>query len=158
MSDAEPRTTCPKCGAEQPAGDACRRCGLIYARWQGAAGDGAAYTGIAGELWTACVEGWEEAKRHDAFLLFCRREGSLPYAAGRYRSVLKERPGDPVATARLAELVKLAEFAAQAEMTQNSMRRASDRGPYRSAIMLFLGAVVLLGAGVAVFYLIKMIR
>jgi hypothetical protein len=150
--------TCPKCGTEQPADDACRRCGLIYAKWHGGAGEGEPYAGIAGELWAACEESWDDATRHNAFLLFCRREGSLPYAAGRYRAALQQRGGnDPVATARLAELVKLAEFAAQAEVAKDGARRRS-RGPYASAIAFVLGAVALLGAAAAFFYFMKMVR
>jgi len=28
------QTACPACGFEQPAGDACQGCGIIYAKWQ----------------------------------------------------------------------------------------------------------------------------
>jgi hypothetical protein len=154
---SEAQTTCPKCGTDQPAGDACRRCGLIYANWQGGEGDG--YTGIAGELWAKCEEQWDDAPRHDTFLLFCRREGSLSYAAGRYRAALKTRGAeDPVATKRLAEVVKLAEFAAQAEMAKDSPRKKGSRGPLRSATVLVAGAVFLLACAVAFFFFMKMIR
>ena len=152
------RTLCPKCWTEQPASDACRKCGLVYAKWQGNLGEDDEYTGIAGEMWAKCEEKWDDAARHDAFLMFCRREGSLPFAAARYRAALKNKPDDPVARKRLDELVKLAEFAAQAEMAKDSPRKKGDRSPARSVAIMAAGAALVLAAAVAFFYFMKLVR
>lgn len=156
-------TTCPKCGTEQPAGDACRRCGLVYAKWT--APEDARLEQEADEtdetlgLWKACEDDWGAEARHTSFLLHCRREGRLPFAAGRYRAALKTRGADdPVAAARLQELAKLAEFAARAEATKDATRRAGDKPPYKGVTAVLVGGIVLLLAGAAFLWFLKVVR
>lgn len=99
--------TCPKCGDEQKDAEACRRCGLIIANWNpDAAGEmsiGEAQEAAA--LWAACLEAWDEGKRHDLFIEHCRKAGVLAYAAGRYRQS-GDREG---AAERLKQIRVLAE-------------------------------------------------
>src|SRR5262249_57088289 len=54
--------TCPKCGEGQKKAAACRRCGLVIAKWRG--GERPDSDG----LFAACLEQWDDAARHDAFV------------------------------------------------------------------------------------------
>jgi hypothetical protein len=101
---------CPKCGRRQPRGDACRQCGLVFARWDPARA--AATTGDeeARRRYALAEAAWSEPSVHEAFIEHCVRTGQLPYAARCYRERLARDPGDAVARAQQARVVKVAEL------------------------------------------------
>jgi hypothetical protein len=76
--------TCPKCG-EARRGEACVRCGLVFANWDPEKVGGVAGNAEAQALWDRCVEAWADDARHEAFIEHCRRAGILAFAAARYR-------------------------------------------------------------------------
>jgi hypothetical protein len=125
--------TCPKCGAVQPAGDACRRCGLMRAHFvaaaQAADAERTPPDPLAAALWLAVEEAPEAQPRHDAFVNHCTQVNALPHAASRYRDLrtrLAEHPEAAAAAARmLTRIAKLAEvaMAQQAKVPRKTSRR-----------------------------------
>ncbi len=129
-------TTCPKCGARQPAGEACRKCGLVYAKWKGEAsipaiGDARE----AASLWARCEEVWSDEARHDAFVDFCRRAGVLAYAAARYR-----QKGD---TDRLAKIRAVAEQTLLAAVPRAADKPKNHRWQYVLVVFLLIVFLVM---------------
>lgn len=140
--------TCPKCGEAQPRADACRRCGLLQARWRGslAAADASspelAHAREAAALWAEVETGWDDPARHDTFLAYCQKSGTYAFAASRYRAALAERPGDAIAERRLRQVRHLAELA----LLSPRPRAEAERTPFGGA-MVVLGLIVLLVVG-----------
>jgi hypothetical protein len=94
-------TVCPKCGETQAKGaESCRRCGLIFARWNPEVIEELAVPGAA-EAWAACEAAWTDEARHEAFIELCRKGGGLPYAAAKYR-----QRGDADKMARIRTLAE----------------------------------------------------
>jgi ribosomal protein S27E len=141
----EGETTCPKCGEIQPVAAACRRCGLVFARWTGGAA-AAEDDAEATRLWAACEAGWDDPSQHDAFIAFCHRRGDLPLAAGRYRAAGQARGAkDSQVTRALARIEKLA--LTTLELSAPRERRAEKNAPYRNALLVLAALLVLVALG-----------
>lgn len=148
-----PPTTCPKCGEGQPKAEACRRCGLIFAKWRGVEGlaDASAprvddaREGAA--LWAACEAAWEDGAAHDRFLVHVQRTSAYAYAAARYRAAQAQRGGaDPVAAERLKRVRAMAEAALLA--TAAAEKNPKESTPYRASMVVLAVLVLLLGGGI----------
>jgi hypothetical protein len=136
---APPEMTCPKCGEAQRKAAACRRCGLIIARWSGtsvAVGPAPGEAREAAALWTQVEASWDEGPRHEAFIEHCRRAGVLAFAAARYRQAAA-RPG---AAERLVQIRTVAEQSLAAVPRQTE--RPAAHGRVRTAVLA--GVVVVL--------------
>jgi hypothetical protein len=90
VSEAGPElASCPKCAHPRRAGgDACARCGLVYARWRPdeVVGAVAPLDEAAESLWREALADWANPARHDAFLKHCSLVGQLAAAGRRYRA------------------------------------------------------------------------
>jgi hypothetical protein len=123
---------CPKCAEPSGERDSCRRCGLVFARWNPEA---AALPDVAesAELWARVEAAWDRDEAHDAFIEHCRKAGALAVAASRYRSRGAE--------ARLAQIRSLA------EQTLAATPKSQPPPPSRRAQWLVAGVLaVVLGA------------
>jgi hypothetical protein len=119
---------CPKCAGPTSAGAAaCARCGLLTERFDAFASERAAADAEfpLEALWSACRDGWEDPRRHDALLDAAAQASVLPILAGRYRRALDERPDDAVAPRRLAQITLLLEHAARAQARSGDSRTFS---------------------------------
>jgi hypothetical protein len=136
---------CPKCGDDQPEAAACRGCGLRADRFAAFAAENEEGAGELDALWDACVARWDDEGAHQRFLEEASARLLFVQAARRYRQVLRDRPDDPVATARLARITRMAEAA----LLTAPPRRADDEGnePYKRVIVLLMILVVLAGGG-----------
>ncbi len=141
----EPTTPCPKCG-ESVSGSraACKACGLLRERFDDFAAEAAEADEELVALWGACEGNWNEEDAHEAFVAKASATGAFAAAARRYRDRLRQYPGDPTATARLARLTKMAEVALLSVRPTN----VEDEGMtgYRGVVALL---VVLLLAAIA---------
>jgi hypothetical protein len=137
---------CPKCGLRQPRAEACRRCGLVFARWTGEARKEAA-DGEAALLWAACEVTWDDPARHDAFISYCNRSAQFSYAAGRYRAAQAARgpAAEPVASRSLERIEKLALSALQ--LSSRRELPVEAKLPYRNAVLMLAGALLLIVMG-----------
>ncbi|HEX2571313.1 MAG TPA: hypothetical protein VH877_17275 [Polyangia bacterium] len=127
MASDESQGRCPRCGDARtsPSGlgpdAACARCGLLQSRWASFEYPPESPALIA--AWQACEADWSNPARHDALLDLALRShgpqdaqepGGHPLAALARR--YHERPGDPVATARLGRIRTLLETAARVQI------------------------------------------
>lgn len=131
-------TTCPKCEDRQKPSHACRKCGLVFAKWN----PETAQSGDIGDvtkaraLWEHCLDDWANPAHHDAFIDLCRRSGVLAFAARRYRQSLPLEGADD----RLRQIRVLAEHAlATTPRPQKPTRR--------SALWIMMAILMLLPLG-----------
>ncbi|MBL8621741.1 MAG: hypothetical protein JNK64_10570 [Myxococcales bacterium] len=138
---------CPKCDAPRSGSlPACPRCGLATshaAAWKAA--DAEAPTASLGAAWAACEAGWDDEARHEAAATAAFATSDYGWLAKRYREVLRTRPDDPVASARLDVLTRRAQAALMATATPKP-ERATRRFP-----MVALIVVVAAIAGTALY-------
>jgi len=134
---------CPKCDEVQAATDACRACGLRRDRFaEFAAAEVDAPASLVA-LWAACVDDWESTAAHDRFLEATAGARAFPYAARRYRDVLRERPDDARARAGVDRVTRMAQAAMLG--TAHARRASGEPEPYRNVVYLLLALVVLGG-------------
>ena len=78
-------TSCPKCQRERvPGEDACARCGLLVARWEGFAVEEPAHPALE-EPWQKLEQSWSDDAAHSAFLELAATVEGLDVAAAQYR-------------------------------------------------------------------------
>lgn len=106
---AAPGDRCPKCAT--PARDtdsACRRCGLLRSRWATFQVHIASHP-VLDPLWQKALESWDDPRGHAALAAAVGKNWpDLNALVQRYAGVLRERPKDPVATAALDNLIRIA--------------------------------------------------
>lgn len=103
---------CPKCDAPRGDRPACPRCGLRREHadgWSARAAE--APTATLGAAWDSCEAAWDELPRHERAALAALATDDIGWLAGRYRAVLRTRPDDVMATARLEVLTRQAQAA-----------------------------------------------
>jgi hypothetical protein len=124
--------TCPKCQRERlPGEDACARCGLLIARWEGFANVEPSLPALD-EPWAELVAAWDDAEAHDRFLDLAASFDALDVAAARYRRVSLERKDDERAQTGLRQAVERAQ-------TLYVMRAKMERPPRAPVILKLLG-------------------
>lgn len=141
-----PRTTpgpmtCPKCGDAQPEAAACRTCGLLAERMPAFARDRDA--GVAPEVlaaWRAVEGAWADPAAHERFLAAASTALAFPWAAQRYREVVRARPDDAIAAEHLARVARMAEATLLATAAE---KPSAARKPYRGTVAV-LGALLIL--------------
>ncbi|HUQ07557.1 MAG TPA: hypothetical protein VM261_33920 [Kofleriaceae bacterium] len=140
---AAPATTdareCPKCGLRPVTGDACARCGLSVERMaEWSASDTASDALVA--AWDDCVAHWADPAKHDRAASLALTLGEQPWLARHYRAVLRDRPSDAIAAARLertGKIVQAAILATAAMPPPGGYRRGSSM-----ALLLILTLLV----------------
>jgi hypothetical protein len=140
---------CPKCGEPQKPAAACRRCGLIIARWNPARASAEAPpalgdVGAAAALFAACEAAWGDRARHDAFLAHCEAGGAWAFAAAAYRRQTAVPERRAVAEERLQEIRVRAEKALAIVA-----RAAPDKppaNPMRSVVALAIVVLLLVAS------------
>lgn len=141
---------CPKCEAPVPeTAPACPRCGLARGHFDGYEPEDAAdaVDDAVVALWERCRADWQDASAHEAFLEAAVACGAFRYAAARYRGALRDRPGDPVARARLDEVARRAQAAVFAAAQAGRATNRDEPEPFRGVAILLVVLVALGGAG-----------
>lgn len=142
-----PARICPKCGegSDDAEAAACRRCGLVFAKWKGKVDDPGAAPELAEprRLWAQIELAWHDEGRHEAFLVQCQRDAAFAFAAQRYRTAQAERGAgaEPIAARSLERVRKMAEAAMF--VSARSAPADDEKTPYKGVVLLL---VVLLAA------------
>lgn len=104
------------------------------------------------QLWARVEEAWDEDKRHQAFLAYCRETGQLAEAARRYRAVVQTEGEDEALEARRAIARKrLDAITALAFASLDTEKSSADTSGAQRAIRV-VAFLFLLGATVALIY------
>lgn len=126
--------TCPKCQRERlPGQDACARCGLLVARWEGFAAVEPSLPALD-QPWAELQTSWEDATAHLRFLDLAATLDGLDVAAARYRRISLARPDDERALTGLRQ-------AAERAQTLYVMRAQMERPPRAPAILKLMGTM-----------------
>jgi hypothetical protein len=148
------QTVCPKCQRERmpaPPGkeDACARCGLLVARWDGFKVEIPSLPPLDA-AWADLQNRWADDDAHRKFLDLAADLGGLDLAAAHYRTVRDERPSDVRAEAGLRRASNLAQslYAAHAQAD----RTRTPSGALRAAGLV--GAIVVVLAAMWAFYFV----
>ena len=142
--------SCPKCA--EPVADAataCPRCGLARDRFDGyaAASDATASDALVA-LWAACEAAWDDADAHEQFVAAVEVTSSFRFAATKYRQALRERPDDPIAVERLAEVGRRAEASLLDAAAEARQKPEEGKRPYQGIIIMLALLAALIAAGV----------
>jgi hypothetical protein len=127
-------TMCPKCQRDrQPGEDACARCGLLVARWDGFAASELTHPALD-VPWAELAAAWDDDTAHARFLELAATVDALDVAAACYRRVRRDRPDDARAERGLERAVTLAQ-------RLYVMRAESERPPRAPVILKMLGTM-----------------
>lgn len=127
-------TVCPKCQRERlPGEDACARCGLLVARWEGFAVEEPTHPALE-EPWRAVEADWSNEAAHARFLEVAATVDGLDVAAARYRKRKLAHPGDALAERGLARAVAMAQ-------TLYVSRAAAERPPRAPIVLKLVGTL-----------------
>ena len=130
-------TACPKCQRERlPGEDACARCGLLVARWEGFAVEEPTHPALE-EPWHKLEAAWGDDKAHTAFLELAATVDGLDVAAARYRRRKLAAPEDEKAERGLQRAVTMAQTLYVA--------RAQAERPPRAPIILKIAGTMFAG-------------
>jgi len=89
--------------------------------------------------WSQVEASWAEPSAHRAYLDGCTDLDALTVAGRRYRAVLEARPGDTVAVAMKAEILKRATVVGLA-MLPRTPPSALAGGPWKRRLLVLLAA------------------
>ncbi len=127
-------TACPKCQRERlPGEDACARCGLLVARWEGFAAEEPTHPALE-EPWHQLEASWNDDKAHNAFLELAATVDGLDVAAAKYRKRKLATPDDERAERGLARAVTMAQ-------TLYVARAQAERPPRAPVILKIAGTM-----------------
>jgi ribosomal protein L32 len=144
-----PVRVCPKCGNSPVNGAACTRCGLAVERMDGWSEDTQVPDEIAA-AWAACLAAWTDSGLHDRVASLSLTHSSQPWLARRYRAILRERPDDAIAAARLERVGRIAQAAV---LASGAAPRASRFSRGSSAVILVVLALAVVGGLLFTLYL-----
>jgi hypothetical protein len=127
-------TVCPKCQRERlPGEDACARCGLLVARWEGHSLEEPTHPALD-TPWVELEASWQEDAAHRRFLELAAGCDGLDVAAARYRKRALDDPADARAQRGLERAVAMAQ-------TLYVARAAAERPPRAPAILKLVGTM-----------------
>jgi hypothetical protein len=130
-------TSCPKCQRERiPAEDACARCGLLVARWEGYTSEEPTHPALI-DPWAALEAEWQDEKAHLRFLELAAAVDGLDVAAAKYRKKKVAEPGNTRAQWGLDRAVGMAQ-------TLYVARARAERPP-RAPVVLKLAGTMFAG-------------
>lgn len=137
---------CPKCGTSQPEAQACRSCGLAAARFDSFRADNPEGPDRLDALWESAQADWDDDEVHRRFIEAAAAADAFAIAAGRYREVLRDRPGDPRAATALKRITRMAEASMLARAAARP-GQGEGKEPYKNVLILLIVLVMLAGAG-----------
>jgi hypothetical protein len=127
-------TSCPKCQRERlPGEEACARCGLLVARWEGFAAEEPSHPALE-EPWRTLEAEWASAEAHARFIELAATVDGLDVAAAKYRRRVVTNPGDAVARRGLERAVGMAQ-------TLYVARAKAERPPRAPVILKLVGSL-----------------
>lgn len=127
-------TACPKCQRERlPGEDACARCGLLVARWQGFAVEEPTHPALE-EPWQKLQTEWHDDAAHTRFLELASSVDGLDVAAAKYRRRQLATPDDEKAAKGLSRAVNMAQ-------TLYKAKAAAERPPRAPVILKIVGTM-----------------
>lgn len=127
-------TACPKCQRERlPGEDACARCGLLVARWDGFAVEEPSHPALE-EPWRKLEAAWDDDQAHTAFLELAATVDGLDVAAAKYRRRKLAAPEDARAERGLSRAVTMAQ-------TLYVARAQAERPPRAPVILKIAGTM-----------------
>lgn len=127
-------TACPKCQRERvPGAEACSRCGLLVARWEGFAVEEPTHP-LLEEPWQKLEQSWTDDAVHSAFLELAATVDGLDVAAAKYRRRVLAAPDDLRAERGVARAVTMAQ-------TLYVARAQAERPPRTPVILKIVGTM-----------------
>src|SRR4051812_13463338 len=127
-------TACPKCQRERtPGEDACARCGLLVARWEGFAFAEPTHPALE-EPWKTLEASWGDDAAHTAFLELAATVEGLDVAASKYRRRKQAVPDDAKAERGLQRAVSMAQ-------TLYVAKAQAERPPRAPVILKIVGTM-----------------
>lgn len=127
-------TACPKCRRERiPGEDACARCGLLVARWEGFTAEEPSHPALEAP-WDKLQSAWSDEAAHGAFLELAAAVDGLDVAAAKYRRRSLAEPGDARAERGLARAVTMAQ-------TLYVARAQAERPPRAPLVLKLVGTM-----------------
>lgn len=127
-------TACPKCQRERmPGEDACARCGLLVARWEGFAVEEPTHPALE-EPWKKLEASWSDDAAHSAFLELAATVEGLDVAAAKYRRRKLAAPEDDKAERGLQRAVSMAQ-------TLYVAKAKAERPPRAPMILKIVGTM-----------------
>jgi hypothetical protein len=116
-----------------PGEDACARCGLLVARWEGFAVEDPMHPALE-EPWKKLEETWGDDAAHTAFLELAATVEGLDVAAAKYRRRKQAMPEDTKAERGLARAVSMAQ-------TLYVAKAKAERPPRAPVILKIVGTM-----------------
>jgi hypothetical protein len=104
--------------------------------------------------WAALEQRWEEPAAHKELLAACADLEALAEVGRRYRAVLERRPGDAMAQAAKAEILKRATVIGLSQLPRTRVPNL-QQGPWPRRIILAGAAVV---ASILAWVLVALVR
>ncbi|HET8540499.1 MAG TPA: hypothetical protein VFL83_11565 [Anaeromyxobacter sp.] len=99
-----------------------------------------------GAAWGEVLAGWDDEDRHRAYLERFQDLDGLASAGRRYRGVLAERPGDPIAARFRDEVVRRAVAQGLASLPRTTREHPRARLAFRVAAGAIVGGLLLAAA------------
>src|SRR6185295_9672881 len=137
---------CPKCSAALTDAAACTKCGLSrramarYARMTAAP-----IVDALAVAWKRTTLNWDNVANHDEVLRLVVANDAWAWAAAKYRSQARQRPGDAIADTQLKRVEK---GLLATTLAMRQPREKKGKTPYRGAIMfLAIGVAALVLGG-----------
>jgi hypothetical protein len=116
-----------------PGEDACARCGLLVARWEGFAVEEPHHPALE-EPWQKLQAEWQDDAAHTRFLELAATVDGLDVAAAKYRRRQLATPDDERANKGLTRAVNMAQ-------TLYKARAAAERPPRAPMILKIVGTM-----------------
>lgn len=127
-------TACPKCQRERvPGEDACARCGLLVARWEGFAVAEPTHPALEAP-WQKLEQSWTDDAAHGAFLELAATVEGLDVAAAKYRRRKLADPSDERAERGVQRAVTMAQ-------TLYVAKAKAERPPRAPVILKIVGTM-----------------
>ncbi len=132
-------TRCPKCGAPRTDRPDCPRCGLVFERWNPAAG--LELVPALEAAWEELLDSYEDEAAHERFLDTAHDLGRLDLAAAYYRARAAEHEEDRVAARQVERIATMVQFEALVPRQRHQLVSPT----FVWAMRIVLGVLVLVG-------------
>lgn len=160
---------CPKCRAPIAVGSLeCSSCGVVISKWRTVRSQKSG-TVVASDVlqrqWQKVMDDFSHTSTHQDFILACRRDGNLAFAAQQYGSLAQVLPGDDQIRQRLSEIeaLSLSEIPVTDKKFRPTMPKIWQIPLIAGSAMMLLGLVLpmfrnLMGVGAVLMFLSVTLR